>query len=85
MMGRRRRSRYEIIYLILEKCIEKSTITQISYYIHSNFKQTRKYIDNLASNGYLNLVVDDDGNRYYTTEKGLLLMNKIKNLLSDIK
>ena len=83
-MRKRKRNRYEIIYLILEKCTEKSIVTQISYYIHSNFKQTRKYIDDLASSGYLNLEIDD-GKRYYITEKGLELIDKIKNLLSDIK
>jgi len=81
---RRRRSRYEIIYLILEKCIEKSTITQISYHIHSNFNQTRKYVEELHRNGYINYEAYKDGKIYYITEKGIALKDKIKNLLSDI-
>jgi len=76
-MGRKKRTRYEIIYDILSTCENGSKKTWLMYRSNLSYELTNNYINKLVEK---ELIVQKDG-LYYLTDKG----RKLLDLLKDYK
>jgi len=81
--GLMKRSREEIIAKVLDICSNGAIKTKIVYQANLNFKTVNAYIDLLNKNG---LIAVNEGPTitYETTEKGLNLMESIKQVNSEL-
>lgn len=79
-----KRSRYEIMFDILQVSTEGATKTKIVYAAYLNFKQADRYIDLLVEADFLALTEDGNKKVFKTTEKGMGLLNNFKGLLSEM-
>jgi len=80
----RRRSNLEIVYLILKRCQERSTKTQISYSAKINFKQVGKYLEELQEKGLIEASKSGRYVLYKTTDQGKNLFNKLDEIFSRL-
>ncbi len=74
-----KRSKEEIIGLILEICKEPSTKTRVVYQANLNFKNATQYLDMLIDAGHLE-ASEPPPIRYKTTQKGIEFLERIKSL-----
>jgi len=73
-LRRKKRSRYEIIYNVLDQCQTGSKKTWVMYKANLSYDLTTSYLDELIKMG---LVEPKDG-LYYITEKGKQLLELLK-------
>ncbi|MDD1750488.1 MAG: winged helix-turn-helix domain-containing protein [Methanothrix sp.] len=71
-----KRSKQEIVSVILEVCKSGANKTRIVYQANLNFKTINPYLDILIKNGLIEL---NQGN-YKTTQKGAILMGDLKQV-----
>lgn len=76
-MGRKKRTRYEIIHDILSQCENGAKKTWLMYKANLSYELTNNYINKLVEK---ELIVQKDG-LYYLTDKG----RKLLDLLKDYK
>lgn len=81
---RERRSKDKIILEILSICAEGENITRIVYRANTNFTTIRAYLDMLIKN---DLVESVQGSPilYKTTQKGILVRNRLKMLQEELE
>ncbi len=70
-LPRARRSKFDIVALLLEIAAEGSTKTALVYKSNLNFKLVQKYVDMLRGNELLDVVEDGGSTVYRTTHKGV--------------
>lgn len=76
-----RRSKEEIIVLILEFCKTPASITRIFYQCALNFSTGKLYLDKLISAGLVE-ALDGPTITYKTTAKGLEALERMKDVMS---
>ncbi|BAB65657.1 MULTISPECIES: winged helix-turn-helix domain-containing protein [Sulfolobaceae] len=76
-VGRKKRTRYEIIHDILSQCENGAKKTWLMYKANLSYELTNNYINKLVEK---ELIVQKDG-LYYLTDKG----RKLLDLLKDYK
>lgn len=75
---KKRRDRLEVINEILDVAVNGVVKTRIMYRTNVNFRQFENYVDTLLEAGLVE-VFDKNGRRVYrTTEKGKLLLSKLR-------
>lgn len=81
---RERRSKDRIILEVLSICADGENITRIVYRANTNFTTIRAYLDMLIKN---DLVESVQGSPilYKTTQKGLLVRNRLKMLQEELE
>lgn len=81
---RERRSKDRIILEVLGICVEGENITRIVYRANTNFTTIRAYLDMLIKN---DLVEPVQGSPilYKTTQKGMLVRNRLKMLQEELE
>ncbi|MBN1235238.1 MAG: DNA-binding protein [Methanotrichaceae archaeon] len=78
-----KRSRQEIIAKVLDICTSGAIKTKIVYQANLNFRTVNTYIDLLNKKGLIE-VYQGPTTVYETTEKGLDLMESIKQVNSEL-
>ena len=75
-----RRSRIDIIIDVLEVAIMGVNKTSVVYRSNLNFKLAEKYLELLQKNG----LVENRVNKYITTDKGKIFLQKAKEITLQI-
>jgi len=75
-----RRTRYEVVWEMLEYCSKPRRITQLIQGCNLNPNSARKYVDLLMAKGLLM----KDGEYYKTTEKGIKFIKLIEEIYKGI-
>lgn len=81
---RERRSKDRIILEVLSICADGENITRIVYRANTNFTTIRAYLDMLIKNDLVELV-QGSPILYKTTQKGLLVRNRLKMLQEELE
>ncbi|HEY4674781.1 MAG TPA: winged helix-turn-helix domain-containing protein [Candidatus Bathyarchaeia archaeon] len=76
--GRRRRDRLEIIEKILDVAGEGSVKTRIMYRTNMNFTQFEQHVCMLLEAGLIEIISAEKGRTYKTTDKGHLLLQRLR-------
>lgn len=86
------RNKYKLFEIILRICKEPQLKTEIVYKTNINFTLAKNYLEILIKNEYLSIhekdyIITKRGilQKYTTTEKGLLLLQKLIELNEMIK
>ncbi|MDT7872653.1 MULTISPECIES: winged helix-turn-helix domain-containing protein [Stygiolobus] len=74
VMGRKKRTRYEIIHDILSQCENGAKKTWLMYKANLSYELTNNYINRLVEK---DLITSKDG-LYYLTDKGKKLLELLK-------
>jgi len=80
-----RRCEIEIISDILSLCKDGAKKTQILYRTNLSYTQLRDYLSFLIRAGVLEEYNTKPYNTYFTTKKGLEILDNIKNLIGKLK
>ncbi|VVB59553.1 Winged helix-turn-helix [uncultured archaeon] len=75
-INHQKRDKLDIMAAILEACQERMHKTKIVYSCNLNFKITEPYLEFLITRGF----IEQSGVIYKLTEKGLVLLEKIREL-----
>jgi predicted transcriptional regulator len=75
---KKRRDRLEVINAILDIAIEGAVKTRIMYRTNVNFRQFEDYIRALLDAGLVEVLQADSRRIYRTTEKGKILLNRLR-------
>jgi predicted transcriptional regulator len=78
---KKRRTREEIIYQILEACCEGINITEVAGKITLNIKIVNSYLELLIKNG----MIQKKGGLYMTTRKGARILPVMKKVQDSLK
>ena len=78
-----KRSRHKIVSEILDICMNGANKTRIVYQANLNFRTVNPYIDILIEK---NLIKTEQGRMvlYYTTERGMNLLNELNLIHNDL-
>ena len=82
-----RRSEIDIMNEILSLTKDGARKTQILYKVNLSYTQLKSYLLFLITNDFIQVVTVDDVNPYVTykvTDKGLVLMEDINKVMSDL-
>ena len=85
MVVNNRRCEIEIISDILSLCRDGAKKTQILYRTNLSYTQLRDYLSFLIKSGVLQENNTKPYNTYVTTQKGLEVLDNIKNLIEKLK
>ncbi|RJS74812.1 hypothetical protein CW710_00725 [Candidatus Bathyarchaeota archaeon] len=82
-----RRSRLEILYLILKSCEKGASKTQITYDARINFKLSAQYLEMLERKNLVEQYLVEGRRIYRLTEKGRHLLHHLEEVvkLLDVK
>nr|CAH65785.1 putative transcriptional regulator [Sulfolobus neozealandicus] len=78
-IGRKKRTKYEILHDILSVCENGAKKTWIMYKANLSHELTNEYINELIEKG---LIVQKDG-LYYLTDKGKQLLDLLREYLAE--
>lgn len=80
---RERRSKERIVFEILSICGEGEIVTKIVYRANTNFTAIRAYLNLLEKNELIECI-EFSPRLYRTTEKGIDMMNRLKQLQEEL-
>lgn len=83
--GSRKRSRFDIVIDILKVTTEGANKTKIVYDANLNFKVANEYIEFLLESGLINQTSKGNRKLYQTTEKGLELLKKYRDIEESVR
>ena len=75
---KKRRDRLEVVNAILDIAIEGAVKTRIMYRTNVNFRQFEDYVDTLLGAGLVEVLDGGDRRIYKTTEKGKVLLSRLR-------
>ena len=79
-MGRRR-GEVQILIDILTISLRGVKVTHLMYKANLSYSTLRKYLSTMSKRGLIAKVCNDDGSMVYrTTEKGKLILNRLKEV-----
>lgn len=85
-MGRNRRSEVQILIDILTLSLRGVKATHLMYKANLSYSTLRRYISAALKNGLIAKIEDDEGSVVYCiTEKGKLLLEKLKDVESALR
>lgn len=79
-----KRSRYKILSQILDICTDGASKTRVVYRGNLNFSTVNIYLDLLIKNGLIEENNEQKHKMYKTTEKGMNLLESIKQINTDL-
>ena len=79
-----KRSRDEIISIILDTCTGGANKTKIVYQANLNFRTVNPYLELLTRNGMINTKEERNLVVYETTTKGLALLDNYKQIQDQL-
>lgn len=80
-MGRQRRGEVQILTEILSLSIKGAKATHLMYKANLSYSTLRRYLSAALKQGLISKVCEDDGSViYYITDKGKLLLEKLKEV-----
>ncbi len=80
-MGRHRRGEVRILMDILTLSLKGAKATHLMYKANLSYSTLRKYLSVTLKQGLVKKVCSDDGSvMYYATEKGRLLLDRLKEV-----
>jgi len=78
---RHRRGEVEILLDILDISLKGVKITHLMYKANLSYSTLRKYLSTMSKRGLITKVCNDDGSVvYYPTEKGKIVLNRLKEV-----
>jgi len=81
-----RRSEFQILMDILNVCLNGVKVTHLMYRANLSYSTLRKYLFTALDKGLISNVRNSDGSVVYrTTEKGRLLLDKLKEVKSALR
>jgi predicted transcriptional regulator len=82
----RRRGEVEILMDVLSLCLSGVRVTHLMYRANLSYSTLRKYLSEALDRGLISNVCNSDGSVVYrTTEKGKLLLYKLKEVKSALR
>jgi len=82
----RRRGEVEILMDVLSVCLNGVRVTHLMYRANLSYSTLRKYLFTALEKGLISNVRNSDGSVVYrTTEKGRLLLGKLKEVNSALR
>ncbi|MBS7616986.1 DUF4364 domain-containing protein [Candidatus Bathyarchaeota archaeon] len=80
-MGRQRRGEVQILTEILSLSIKGAKATHLMYKANLSYSTLRRYLSAALKQGLISKVCEDDGSViYHITDKGKLLLEKLKEV-----
>jgi len=77
-----RRARIQILMDILKVCLDGVKFTHLMYRANLSYSTLRKYLSEALDRGLISNVCNSDGSVVYrTTERGRLLLEKLKEVM----
>lgn len=85
-MGRHRRGEIQILMDILTLSLKGVKATHLMYKANLSYSTLRKYLSTALKQGLVKKVYNDDGSvEYHTTDKGRLLLERLKEVKYVLK
>ena len=80
----KRRTQLRLIYLILKKCGEPSTKTDLAYGTKMNFKQLDGYLEDLCEKKLIESIIIDKKKLYVITADGAEALLDIERVINQL-